>query len=141
MKTVFITLVALLYIGAAHADVYQCKEIQAPTMGGGLIKVTVTETGKVAQTSAIAQHFDSVYKVNVKIVATHGPGAVEPMKNFNALATVEDVVYSVSSVKANGVKLMIFLDEPNDAWMELSDKYGNKRNVKLSCGLANPARI
>lgn len=94
--------------------------------------VTIKELADVTDEVSYGNRYDSVFKVKVDILERLGAELVDG-KSFIAYATSEDVNYQINAVKSNGVKINIFLDEMDQASLELTQSNGKKKRIDLIC--------
>jgi hypothetical protein len=73
-----------------------------------------------------------VANVDVVIKTTDGK-KTSLYKSFQAVATSEDVVYTVNSVKSQGIKIGLYFDEADDAYIEITNSLGQKTQSQLHC--------
>jgi hypothetical protein len=140
MKRLILFTGLLLSALSAQADrlyTYRCKE-QLPQTDSEVLRfrtiVTVQETKdlcKVARTKKIG---DCAASVTVTIGREDELGGNQTvLKQFSALSVTNDVLYTISAVKKNGFKFYLYLDEYDQAGIELTSKTGQKQKISLSC--------
>ena len=138
MKTLILALIgvsSLVSSVPAFAATYHCSEI-TKSSGEEVLSphtsIEIKELADITSEVSYGKHFDSVYRVDVKIMST-SRGRTTVVNSFQATATSIDVDYVVSAVRSQGVKIAIFQDEADDAYMEQTLASGRKETTQLHC--------
>jgi hypothetical protein len=123
----FLTVLALFLSLSAHAYTYKCTENVEGTTRQPKLSVTIEELAEVTDEVTWSSHYDHVYKVRITLTKSN------KRTRFDAFSTSEDVYYTISSVKANGFKFHLYLDEHDQAGVELTADDGTKKKYSLIC--------
>ncbi len=104
--------------------------------GNGLLSVKIKTLADITANSTLGGNYDAVYRVKVDVISTK-QGKKTVLKSFTATATSYDVQFNVWSNKANGVGIYVYLDELEEAGIQLTDANGKKTKISLNCSGTN----
>ena len=136
MKNLISALIVLSSISvSAQASTYNCKELSGDPTDEVLrahYSIVINEIADIRNKVAYGRNFDHVYDVKVKINSILG-NTTSLYKSFETTATVMDVAYTVNAVRSNGIKISLFLDNADDAYMEETLSNNRKIITKFHC--------
>jgi hypothetical protein len=102
----------------------------------GSISVTIKTVADITATSPIRNNYDYVFRAKV-VVSNTISGKTTILKSFTAVATSYDVQFNVWANKAHGVGIYIYMDELDEAGIQLTEKNGKKTSIALDCSGSN----
>ncbi len=129
----------LLISFSAQATTYRCTEsnmISIDEIGYDVLRsktsVTIKELSDISNRLSSTSRFDSAYRVSVDMRTMLGNEVTES-RTFTSIATTSDVNYEVDAIKAEGIRIYIFLDEMDQAGIEITGRNGRKEKINLIC--------
>ena len=138
MKKVVLGLILLVASATAFGgETVKCKQ-ELPMSVFEVLRaryvVTIEQTKDITKEIRKIRSVDNAYQVNVTVGTEMENGTnYSEIKKFSAVASNEDVYYTISSVKKNGFSFFLYLDEYDQAGMTLTSKDGSKQKITLNC--------
>lgn len=118
---------------SVYARTYRCEGISGSRVNKEeKTLVVIKELKEVTNSVPFGKHYDRVYVVKVDIAKILGNKIIFA-RSFLSYATSADVEYTVSSLKKEGVRIHIFLDEADQAGIEITGANGTRQKIHLSC--------
>lgn len=132
MKSILSALLLTLATSQSFATTFVCNELNG--RNPHKLQVVITELENITKRVSYGVHFDSVLLVQVELSEIFN-GRKLKTKKFEAIAKTEDVLYNVTSVRENGFKFGMYMDEDDQNWIELTSSNGTKRKAHFRCEL------
>lgn len=135
MKSILslLTLLSLTTTQASELYAYTCKE-KSNSSSEAIYVVRIQETKDLTKALRNYRSVDQAAAVKISLNLEVNNGSIYTnLKTFEAIATSEDVFYTISSVKKNGFSFYLYLDEYDQAGMVLTNADGKKERINLIC--------